>query len=126
MRVWEVDSNQKAEHGVEFNSYFKLRSKESKSQTRITQFQPNETIEFLHETDVPKEGSRISEKFEIAALTPHRSKVRHTVDMTDSGLPLWVRLLMRFIFRFGKSVKDSHSSLDTLKVLVENELSGEK
>ncbi|MEM9160326.1 MAG: SRPBCC family protein [Verrucomicrobiota bacterium] len=118
----KVPQSEEVRRGFEFEANFKLNGKESTSRAVVSEFIPLSRIAFTYKMDVPQPDSQATESLEITQTAPNRILVTHQIDMSLSGIPLWARLLIMLIHKFGRRADDSHSNLETLKVLLESEL----
>jgi hypothetical protein len=114
----EAGGNPTPRQGVNYRIVVKMGGgggKEHQYDTRIEEFDPPRRITLSH-TD--RDGGRLLETFELSPADDGRATlVRHTVDLSRAGIPLWLRAIMWFIATFGYSVGDG--PLDALKRFVE-------
>ena len=89
--------------------------KELQYDTRIEEFEPPRRVTLSH---TERTGSRLRETFELAPADDGRATlVRHAVDLSEAGIPLWLRAVMWVIATFGYTVGDG--PLDALKRFAE-------
>lgn len=107
------------EIGDRFTMLYRMSGKDNLSQVEVTQVVPNERLVFQHRLALDKGEQQAEEIFE---LTPERNgtALTHTINLSDTGIPLPFRILIWLIMRFGKDVGPKY--LETLKQMIESEI----
>jgi uncharacterized protein YndB with AHSA1/START domain len=67
------------------------------------EFEREIKFRYVYESE-SKENTSVEETYLITALGNNVSKLDHVVDLSNSGLPWWVKTLASFLNRFGRSV----------------------
>ena len=112
------DMDGPAELGDRFDMLYRMSGKDNLSHVEVTQVVPNERLVFSHRLKLPKADQQAEESFE---LTPRRggTQLTHTINLSNAGIPLPIRILIWFITRLGKDVGQNY--LATLKQMIESE-----
>ena len=102
--------------GQRFSVTYAMNRKRSDAIGELIEFDENRLIRFrYHYEDSAKMGI-VEESFELKS-DGSKTRVIHTVDFSQSTLPIWLKWLIAFLGRFGK--KRGEGSLDGIAALLE-------
>ena len=91
--------------GARFSADFSMGSNVEECEGEIIAWEEESLISFRYRFESKSKGlGAVTETFLLEAIGTRKLKIRHTVDLTDSGLPKWVRRLAWFLNRFGRSM----------------------
>jgi len=99
----KCDSNGRGE-GSTFTAVFEMSGKQVAAKGEVVEFDQFKTIRFRYQYDEGTMQGSVEESYSIKTESPNRVQVRHVVDFKNSGLPLWVRLIIGFLGRFGNKM----------------------
>lgn len=105
--------------GSRFEATFQMRGKPTRTWCEVIEFKPREkiTIRYSGQALTSKNGF-VDERFHLVGIGSIITQIRHEVDFSNSGLPLFVRFIIWFINTFGYRV--GRSSLDEIEDLVKH------
>lgn len=106
--------------GETYEMIFRMSRKEHLSRIEVVELVPNELLGFEHRFEDRGKQRRLGETY---GLTPSRGgvKLTHTIDVSDLGIPLPLRILIWLITRFGKDTEQPY--LERLREMIESDLS---
>lgn len=91
--------------GARFSADFSMSSNVEQCEGVIVAWEEETLISFEYRFDSKSKGlGTVTETFLLEAIDTRNVKIRHMVDLTDSGLPKWVRGVAWFLNRFGRSM----------------------
>lgn len=93
-----------------------MSGKQVAAKGEVVEFDQFKTIRFRYQYDEGTMRGSVEESYLIETQGPNRATVRHVVDFKNSGLPLWVRLIIGFLGRFG--TKMGREPLDGIEDLL--------
>jgi len=116
-KVRKVTAMNSSHHlGYSFGIMYELSGKAMEYRAEMTRFEPPTHLTFTFTG-----GSFPSENFvnEEFTITPHgdHCMLHRTIDFSNANIPLWAKILMWIIFRFGSPMGKTY--LETLKEIVE-------
>lgn len=89
--------------GQRFDVVFEMNGKQLEGLGEIVEWIENKMIRFRYFYEDAGKSGTAEEIFELFE-NGKRTTLKHTTDYSGVGIPLWARLLIRFITRFGKAV----------------------
>ena len=101
-RCRRCDSVEGAGLGARFSAQFSMTDKVGDALGEIVEWEERERITYRYAFDDPGLGS-IEESYSLHPQSDGRTKLKHVVDFRRSNLPFWVKLLITFIGRFGRT-----------------------
>ena len=104
--------------GFTYKAGFTLGSRPPQvSDCTIEEYEPERCITTKYTGMAFKPDGEVTERYELTAKD-NGTRLRQFVDYTHSGLPLFIRLIMKFIHTFGYSV--GRGPLEGIKELAED------
>ena len=115
-RCQSCDSIQGSGLGARFRARFSMNNKVGEAQGEIVEWEEQKRITYRYGFENDDQGiGTIEESYSLHPKSDGRTKVKHVVDFRRSNLPFWVKLLITFIGRFGRSVgSEPLSGIDEL------------
>lgn len=102
--------------GLRYKAAFRMSGPERETDCEVIACEPNKLLVTRFLMEQPKPGGYVDETFRLEARKDG-TRIIHEVDFARSGLPLWLRVLMKFMDMVGR--KTGESSLDGIRHLVE-------
>ena len=103
--------------GCTYRAVFSMNGRETHMNARIEDSQhPQRLVVTYCGGDLPPDGT-VRETWELVPDGETGTRVRHTVDMVNTGIGLLFRIVIRMVHRFGRPV--GQDCMERLKQLVE-------
>ncbi|MGB0744641.1 MAG: SRPBCC family protein [Opitutales bacterium] len=110
-----VEGIKRQEVGQKFSVCYEMNGKRSNAMGELAEYEKNRRIAFRYHYEAAARTGIVMERFEV---TPGNgmTQVVHTVDFSQSSLPLWLKWLISFFNKFGR--KRGAGSLDGIADLL--------
>ncbi|NDV61943.1 SRPBCC family protein [Puniceicoccales bacterium CK1056] len=93
-----------SEPGRKFAVTYKMKGKHTDAVGELISSRKEKLIHFRYFYEDKAKVGTVDEVFEIIPAERGKTLLIHTVDFSKSTLPYWVKLLIGFLGRFGKSM----------------------
>jgi len=110
------DSLQNSKTNERFKVTFEMNGKRTEGYGEILEYREDQMIRFRYHYDHSEKPKTADETFELIPKGK-KTKVKHTVDLSGTGLPTWATILILLISRFGR--KAGTGPLDGIKCLLD-------
>lgn len=111
-------SDHEAKVGMTFTVTYRMSSREQQITCTVLVCEPERQLTIQHSGLIDMPSAYVDETFFLEPISDERTRVRHHVDMTHSGMPWFIRVLFKVIQTIG--TKHGKSSLDALAELVDD------
>ena len=105
--------------GERFQMIYRMSSKDQLSNVEVIELVPDERLTMRHTVSAHGAEHTVTEAYDLRA-SGDSTRLTQTLDLSQTGLPWPIRLLIGFITRFGKPVNTPY--LDRLKAMIESDL----
>lgn len=107
------------ELGSQFNATLTLKGKPRNTTGEIIEWEPIEAIKFRYYYQDAVRIASVDEYFLITPKGTNRSILRHEIDLKNSTIPLWAKILFALLGRFGSN-RDESDLFKRLESLVKS------
>ena len=104
--------------GSRYRICFRTNGREQAFNSTIERFDPPVRVVLLHEG---QKDRRVRETFDLAPTPAGHTNLRHQIDLSNSGIPWYLKPVVAFITRFGQP--RGEGTLEPLKRQVESSMS---
>lgn len=102
--------------GLIYSATFSMGARSQHVTCTVIACEPDRQLKIRYTGLIDKPNSYVDETFFLESSSDDRTRIRHHVDLTHSGLPWIIRVIAKILDTFG--TKQGKSSLDALTDLV--------